>query len=267
LVVGDEVHELPKRGSLTDRIEQIKKYIEQNEQVEVAEISKLFQISVATARRDLDQLAEIGDIERIHGGARLARKPPPEPPVRLRRSEQAEEKLCIARATAALINDGETVLLAGGTTVYEVANQLKDRKNITVITNSLLVIEALSNNRDIHLVTLGGFFRHSEMLSYGHITEETLGQLYVDKVIFGVRAISLERGLTIDFLPELSTDRLILRKGKEVIVVADYSKFNLESTSLVGPLSSIHKIVTDEKTPAGTVEAIRGMGIEVIIAT
>jgi DeoR/GlpR family transcriptional regulator of sugar metabolism len=254
------------RGSVADRIEQIKKYIEQNEQVEVAEISKHFQVSIATARRDLDQLAEIGDVERIHGGARLAKKPPPEPPVRLRRNEQSEEKRTIARATAALINDGETILLPGGTTVFEVANQLKERKDITVITNSLLVIEALSNNRDIHLITLGGFFRHSEMLSYGHITEETLSQLYVDKVIFGVRAISLERGLTIDFLPELATDRLILRKGKEVIVVADYTKFNCESTSLVGPLSSIQKIVTDDKAPPGTIEAIRGMGIEVIIA-
>jgi DeoR family transcriptional regulator of aga operon/DeoR family fructose operon transcriptional repressor len=252
---------------MTDRIEQIKKYIEENEQVEVAEISKLFQVSIATARRDLDQLAEDGDIERVHGGARLARKPPPEPPVRLRRSEQADEKLCIARATADLIQDGETILMAGGTTVSEVAKQLADRKDLTVITNSLLVIEPLANNREIHLVTLGGFFRNSEMLSYGHITEETLGQLYADKVIFGVRAISLERGLTIDYLPELSTDRLMLRKGKEVIVVADYTKFNCESTSLVGPLSSIHKIVTDDKAPAGTVEAIRGMGIEVIIAT
>ncbi len=252
---------------MTDRIEQIKKYIEQNEQVEVAEISKFFQVSIATARRDLDQLAEIGDIERIHGGARVSRKPPPEPPVRLRTSEQSEEKLSIARATAALIHSGETILMAGGTTVCEVANQLKERKDITVITNSWLVIEALANNRDIHLVALGGFFRHSEMLSYGHITEETLNELYVDKVIFGVRAISLERGLTVDYLPELSTDRLILRKGQEVIVVADYPKFNCESTSLVGPLSSIHKIVTDDKAPLGTVEAIRGMGIEVIIAT
>ena len=255
------------RGNLTDRIDQIKKYIEENEQVDVTEISKLFQVSVATARRDLDQLAEIGDIERFHGGARLAMKPPPEPPVRLRRNEQAEEKRCIARATAALIHDGETILMAGGTTVCEVAKQLSNRKDLTVITNSLLVIEALANNRDIHLVTLGGFFRQSERLSYGHITEETLNQLYADKVIFGVRAISLERGLTIDYLPELSTDRVMLRKGKVVIVVADYTKFNCESTSLIGPLSILNKIVTDDKAPAGTVEAIRGMGIEVIIAT
>ena len=250
----------------TGRLEEIRKYIEKNEQVEVAEISKLFQISITTARRDLDQLAEDGEIERVHGGAILSKKPP-EPPVRLRRNEQAEEKLCIAKAAAALIKDGETILLAGGTTVCEVAKQIIHRKDLTVITNSLLVIEALSNSRDIHLVTLGGFFRQSEKLSYGHMTEEALNEIYADKVFTGVRAISLERGLTNDYLPELSTDRLIFRKGKEIILVADYTKFNCESTSLIGPLSIIHKIVTDDKTPPGTVEAIRGMGIEVIIAT
>jgi len=166
-----------------------------------------------------------------------------------------------------LIKDGETILLAGGTTVCEVAKQISNCKDLTVITNSLLVIEALSNSRDIHLVTLGGFFRQSEKLSYGHMTEEALNEIYADKVFTGVRAISLERGLTNDYLPELSTDRLIFRKGKEIILVADYTKFNCESTSLIGPLSIIHKIVTDDKTPPGTVEAIRGMGIEVIIAT
>jgi len=251
---------------MTDRLDQIKKYIEEKERVEVVEISELFQVSISTARRDLDHLAEVGNVERVHGGARLLKKLPPEPPVRLRQSEQSEEKKCIGRVTAALIEEGDTILMAGGTTVAEVAFQLADRRNITVITNSLLVIEALANNRDIHLVTLGGFFRHSEMLSYGHITEESLNLLYFDKVIFGVRAISIERGLTIDFLPELSTDRLILSKGKKVIVVADYTKFNRESTSLVSPLASIHKIVTDDKAPAIAVEAIRSMGIEVLIA-
>ncbi len=250
----------------TGRLEEIRKYIEKNEQVEVAEISKLFQISITTARRDLDQLAEEGDIERIHGGAILSKKPP-EPPVRVRRNAQAEEKLAIAKATAALVNDGETVLMAGGTTVYEVARQLSNRKDLTIITNSLLVIEALSNNKDIHLVTLGGFFRHSEKLSYGHMTEDALNEIYADKVISGIHAISLERGLTNDYLPELSTDRLFFRKGKEIILVADYTKFNCIATSLIGPLSIIHKIVTDDKTPPGTVEAIRGMGIEVVIAS
>jgi len=147
------------------RLDEIMKYIAQNEQVDVAEISQLFQISPATARRDLDQLAELGGIERIHGGARLLRKSPPEPPVRLRRGEQAEEKRRIARATAALIREGDTVLLSGGTIVAAVAEELALRPGITVITTSILVVEALANNRDNHLITLGGFFRHSEMIT------------------------------------------------------------------------------------------------------
>jgi DeoR/GlpR family transcriptional regulator of sugar metabolism len=248
------------------RLQQIRKYIEQNEKVQVGEISRLFGVSVATARRDLDELAEIGEIQRVHGGAMLVQKAPPEPPVLLRGNEQAEEKARIARATASLIADGDTVLMGGGSTVYQVANHLADRRDVTVITNSFLVLEALINNRDIHLISLGGFLRQTELVSYGVLTEMALAELYADKVIVGVRALSLDRGLTIDYIPELSTDRMILTKGKEIIVVADYTKFDRQSTTLVGPLSIVDKIVTDDKAPPDTIEALRGMGIEVIVA-
>ena len=252
--------------AVTDRLEQIRRYIEENKRVEVVEISRHFNVSVATARRKLDQLAEIGGIERIHGGARLVREAPPEPPVLLRRNDLIDEKMRIAKVAAALINDGDTVLMGGGTTVYEVAKKLNEKSGITVITNSFLVIEALSTNRDIHLITLGGVFRNTEMVSYGHITEEALNELYASKVIFGIRAISLEHGLTNDYPPELTTDRMILRKGKEIIVVADHTKFNRVSTSLIGELSLAHKIVTDDKAPPETIKAIQMLGIEVIIA-
>ena len=183
----------------------------------------------------------------------------------MRGSEQAEEKARIAAATAALIEDGDTVIIGGGSTVYQVANQLAGRRDVTVITNSFLVMEALINNRDIHMVSLGGFLRHTELVCYGVITEMALGELYADKVIVGVRAVSLDRGLTLDYIPELSTDRMMLTKGKEIIVVADYTKFDRQSTTLVGPLSIVDKIVTDDKAPPETIEALREMGIDVIV--
>ena len=249
-----------------NRLEEIRKYLSQNQTVGIAEVSQLFNISIATARRDLDQLAENGEVMRVRGGARLAIKAPPEPPVRQRCNDQSDEKFRIARMAADLVQTGETLLLGGGSTVYEMARQLTERSDITVVTNSLLVINALSSNREMQLVTLGGFFRPSELVSFGHITEATLTDLYVDKVFFGVRAISIERGLTNDYLTELSTDRMILNRGKEIIVLADHTKFNRESTTLVGPLSVVHKIITDDKAPKETIEAIQALGIEVLIA-
>jgi DeoR/GlpR family transcriptional regulator of sugar metabolism len=249
-----------------NRLEEIRKYLTQNQSVGISEISQQFNISIATARRDLDQLAENGEVLRVRGGAQLAKKAPPEPPVLQRCNDQPEEKLRIARMAASLIQPGETLLLGGGSTVYELARQLDDRPGITVVTASLLVINALSNYQDIQLVTLGGFFRPSELISFGHVTETTLSDLYVDKVFYGVRAISLERGLTNDYLSELSTDRMMLSRGKEIIILVDHTKFNRESTSLVGPLSLANKIITDDKAPKETIEAIRAQGIEVLIA-
>ena len=246
-----------------DRLDQIRKYIRENNQVEVAEISKLFNVSTATARRDLDQLAEIGEIQRIHGGARQIQKAPPEPPVMQRRSEQSDEKKRIARKTASLIQDGETVMMGGGTSVYEVALELDGKQNLTVITNSLLVIEALLHNKEINVIALGGIIRHDELLSYGHFADLALAELYVDKVIIGVRSISLERGLTIDFVPEFATEQLMLARGKEVIVVCDYSKFNRESTLRLGDLTQVDIIVTDEQAPDDILEAIQASGTQV----
>jgi DeoR/GlpR family transcriptional regulator of sugar metabolism len=248
-----------------ERLDQIRRYIEQNHNVQVAEISKLLGVSVATARRDLDQLAEIGEIQRTHGGARLIQKAPPEPPVMQRTSEQEEEKQRIAKATAELVDSGDTLLMGGGSTVYHVAKQLSGKQDVTVVTNSLLVIDTLANYTDIQLVILGGFMRHSELVFYGHMTEMALDELYADKVIFGVRAISVDRGLTLDFMPELSTDRKILTKGREIIVVADYTKFDRQSPSLVAPISIVDKIITDDKAPANTINELREMGIEVIV--
>jgi DeoR/GlpR family transcriptional regulator of sugar metabolism len=246
-----------------ERLDQIRKYIRENNQVEVVEISKLFNVSTATARRDLDQLAEIGEIQRIHGGARLIQKAPPEPPVMQRRSEQSEEKKRIARMTASLVQDGETVLMGGGTSVYEVARELDGKLNLSVITNSILVIEALVHNKEINLIALGGLIRHDELLSYGHFADLALAELYADKVILGVRSISLERGLTIDFVPEFATEQVMLTKGKEVIVVCDHTKFNRESTLHLGDLSQVDIIVTDEQAPDELLDEIRATGTQV----
>jgi DeoR/GlpR family transcriptional regulator of sugar metabolism len=100
----------------------------------------------------------------------------------------------------------------------------------------------------------------------GHITDQVLKELRADKVIMGMRAISIEEGLTNDYLPETMTDRTIIQFAPEVILVADHSKFDKVSTALVAPITSVNKMVTDVDTPPQIVADLRAMGIEVIIA-
>ena len=249
-----------------ERQEQLLKFVEQRQRVTVDQICYRFDVSPATVRRDLESLAEKGQIERFHGGARAIRQAPPESPVVQRAFKQANEKQRIGHTAAGLINDGETVFLGSGTTVLEVARNLKGRHNLTVITNSLLVLNALADEAGITLVGLGGVFRPTEMSMIGHITEQALQEVHAHKIIMGIRALDIERGLTNDYLPETMTDRTILAQGGEVIIVADHTKCGRASTAFVAPITALHKLITDSKTLPEFVEAMKANTVDVIIA-
>ena len=146
----------------------------------------------------------------------------PEPPVILRGSEMIEEKRRIGQAAASLIGDGETVFIGSGTTTLEVARCLIGRKNLTVATNALTVVNVLAQDQGISVISTGGLLRRSELSFVGHIVQQSLNELRPNKVIIGMRSISLNEGMTNDYLREVSTDRIIIRSAPEVIVVADH---------------------------------------------
>jgi len=250
----------------TERQQQIAQFIRERKRATVAELSERFGVSEATIRRDLEKLDGQGEIRRAHGGAVAVERAAPEPPVVHRLVENEEEKRRIGRAAAQLVQDGEIIFLGSGTTTLEVARNLGGKKDLTVITNALNVANQLAGKQDITVIVPGGLLRHSELSLIGHITEQALEELRADKVIMGMRAISIEEGLTNDYLPETMTDRTIIQFAPEVILVADHSKFGKVSTALVAPITSIHKIVTDAGTPPQVVADLRARRIEVIIA-
>ena len=240
--------------------------IEQQGRISVAEICEQFSVSLATARRDLEALADLGRVQRVHGGAIAVRKAPPEAPVLQRAAEHAEEKHRIGRCAAGLVADGETVFLGSGTTVLEVARNLRQRQALTVITNSLLVVNALADKGDLTLISLGGIFRASEMSFIGHVAEQALAEVRADKIFMGIRAIDLEHGLTNDYLPETMTDRAILRAGREVMVVADHTKCGSVSAAYVAPLSAMHLLITGAEVSPEFAAALARRGPRLLTA-
>ncbi len=249
-----------------ERQNQITLLIARNQRITVAEICSTFAVSEATARRDLEALAARGRVQRVHGGAIPLQEAPPEMPMLQRQDEQADEKARIGAAAAGLIRDGETVFLGSGTTVLEVARALRGRRGLTVMTNSLPVINALAGLPEITLLCLGGMFRSSELSFIGHLTEQALAEVHADKVVLGTRAISLEQGLTNDYLPETLTDRAILKAGREVIVVADHTKFGRVATASLASIESIRIVVTDAGSPADVLADLQARGIRVVTA-
>ena len=249
-----------------ERQKQILSMLSKQGRLSVAEICEQFSISEATARRDLEALAEQGKVQRVHGGVIAIEQAPPELPILQREGEQVDEKSRIGRVAAELISHGETIFLGSGTTVLEVAKNLRERKNLTVLTNSLPVLNALAGIKDITVVSLGGQLRESELSFIGHITEQALAELRVDKVVMGTRGVSLEHGLTNDYLPETLTDRAILKIGREVIIVADHTKVNRVSTALLAPLTAMHIFVTDARADTKFVQSLKKQGIQVVMA-
>lgn len=249
-----------------ERKRKISDFIEEKKKATVAELSKLFGVSESTIRRDLEELDEQGVIQRAHGGAVVVERSAPEPPVVHRMVESDEEKRRIGQAAAQLVQDGEVIFLGSGTTTLEVARNLEGKNNLTVITNALNIANQLAGKQNITVIVIGGLLRHSELSLIGHITEQALKELRADKVIMGMRAISIEEGLTNDYLPETMTDRAIISFAPEIIVVADHSKFGKVSTTLVAPISSVHKIITDNGISPQQLETLRQAGVEVIVA-
>ena len=251
--------------SSLERQLQILQLVERQQRISVANICEQDAVSEATARRDLETLAAEGKVQRVHGGAIALTQAPPEQPILQRQDEQAQEKMRIGQAAAALVHDGETVFLGSGTTVLQVARALRERKQLTVLTNSLPVVNTMAGLENITVIVLGGMLRDSELSFIGHITEQALAEVRADKVFIGTRAISVEQGLTNDYLPETLTDRAILNIGRDIVIVADHTKCGVISTAFLAPLNAMHTLVTDGGTDVEFVTALKQKGINVLV--
>jgi len=234
--------------------------------VTVPELSNIFGVSEITIRRDLNELARQGLVRRAHGGAVFPVEAPPEPPVIQRMQENRDLKIRIARAAAGLVDAGDTIFISSGSTATYVARQHRWRKNLTVVTNSISVATELASAEGITVVVLGGMLRASELSMVGHITEQALREVRIDKVIIGMRAVSPQAGLTNDYLPEVMTDRAILHVASEIILVADHTKLGKTASAYVAPLDRVTKLVTNREADPALLAQIRQMGVEVIEA-
>ena len=231
----------------------------------VTALSENLGVSVATVRRDLTVLQDQGFLRRTHGAVIPAANAVPEPPVMQRIAEESHAKQRIGKAAASQIQEGETVFIGSGTTTLELARQLCGRKCITVITNSLPVINTLSQEPGITLISTGGLVRSSELSHVGHIAEQALRELRPQKVFMGIRAVSVTHGLTSDHVPEVSTDRVIIGSAPKVLLLVDHTKFGKVATAFVASITEIHTIITDSNASPDVLWECRQLGVEVLV--
>lgn len=252
-----------------ERTERILQYVTQHGFARIQEIMELCNVSRPTAVRDLIRMENEGLLIRTHGGARAIRKTATfEPRHRWKESQHAEEKKKIAALAKELVEEGDTVLLDSGTTTLMLARELASFKNITVITNDIMIAMTLSANDDIQLVMLGGQRRKGVYSLIGPFAEMLMNQLNVDKAFIGADSVDLNRGITNSNIEEITLKKTILDISQRNILLVDSSKFNNVGFVKVADLDRIHTIITDGgiRHKDSLLEQLQEMNIDVRIA-
>lgn len=251
------------------RHDQIRAVLERQRVASIAQLSDLLGVSEATVRRDLEALEAEGTLERTHGGAILTRRLPIEPIYALSADEYPDEKRAIGRSAAALVADGETLLVNSGTTTTEVLRQLdarRDLNRVTVLTTN--VRGALEvRNPDLELILLGGQFRPESNAVSGDLARRALTQVNADRCFLGVDGFSLRGGLTTPVSAEAEIARLMLERTRgTAAVVADSSKWGVVSNYEIAPIEQVQALISDRGLSPEAVGGLAGRGLRVILA-
>lgn len=228
------------------------------------DLRRELQVSESTIRRDLDLLEEAGAAKRTHGGVFYTGGSPKLPHFEVRQPANWEKKRAIAHRAAELIHDGDTLLLDGGTTTYELAKLLVGR-HLQVVTNSLPLANLFASSPNTDLVLVGGYIYPRTGVSLGPYADRMLAGLTVQKTVLSVAGITA-RGCYNSNLLLVETEKAMLKAADEVIVVADSGKFGRQSLAHLCPLAEIDRLVVDQGLSEEWRDLATAEGVEVLLA-
>jgi DeoR/GlpR family transcriptional regulator of sugar metabolism len=256
----------PELPNLTqdERMQEVLRLLETRDSLPVAELAQAFSVSEVTVRSDLSELARQGLVARVRGGVRALQRGSAELAFDLRLRIEADRKQAIARAAAALVDEGEAVALDSSTTAYYLALELRAKKELVVVTNGLLIAAALADAPGITVLVTGGTLRLSAMSLVGDLGADVLRTTRINKGFLGARGLSLERGL-MDLNPdEVRIKQEMADACEQVFGILDGTKWHRSALLSFAAVDDLYGIVTDASAPAEEVDAWRARGVEVI---
>lgn len=252
------------RVQQSERLGAILERLSRNGSVSVSDIAADLSVSPATIRRDLRLLEDQRLLGRTHGGA-VPQGVLYELPLRYKSSRHQQEKLRVAREAASRVLDDWAVGLTGGTTTTEVARALVDRQGLTVVTNALNIASELAVRPNLKLVVTGGVARAESYELVGPIAEASLEGLNLDIVFLGVDGISPGAGLTTHHEIEARTNRALIDRARQVIVVADSSKIGKVAFARICDLAGVDELIIDSTADREALAEIEAAGVVVTV--
>ena len=228
-----------------ERRARIIEILSQRRRATVARLSRMLGVSSSCIRKDLAKLQREDLIERAHGGAIVKGGVRNEHPLHQKEEENIPEKERVAAAAAGLIREGDTVWLDGGSTTTLIAGKIKPMRNVTVVTNSLSVAYELAEAAGVEVIIIGGALRKISMSLVGPMSEGVISEINVDKAFIGVDGMTAKEGCTTTNLMDAKTKRMIMERAKEVVIVADKSKWGKVSFASFADIRDIDRLIID----------------------
>lgn len=247
-----------------EREQRILELLRQSTVMKVIELGRELGVSEATIRRDLQSMHERRLLQRVRGGATLHPLPLAEPLFRDKQALNADAKQRIASAALELIADNDQIYLDGGSTVLALARMLSTRRDLTVVTNSLMAAECLMNAGH-RLFLIGGEFRPLSRTLVGPLTASVVASLHVDKAFMGTIGFTLGEGMTTTDPGEAYTKEQVMHRANQVVLLADSSKLGVPSFACSGGIEDVDVLVT-ESVDTRFREELETLGVQVLLA-
>src|SRR5579864_1676306 len=252
-----------------DRQDRILVELRKRGNISLDELVEQMKISPASIRRDLTKLQEQGLVRRTHGGATLIEPLLYEPfrydsLFQTRAQHRPAEKRRIGAAAAELIEEHETIGFTAGTTTTQVARNIRNRRNLRVVTNAINIAMELCNCEGLQTFVTGGFVQWAGSFSLvGHAAIDSLKDVYMDRVFVSVCGIDLARGITVIEPEEALTFRTMIQQSKHIVVVTDSTKIGMVTPSLICPIANVNMMITDTDATDKVIAPFVERGIDV----
>lgn len=248
-----------------DRYKKILQILQKENSIRVSNLMKLFNVSIETVRRDLEYLEKEGFLKRVYGGAVLEKVDAKQREFQIREKEFIDEKNEIGDIVSRFIEEDQSIAMDVSTTNLEVARILKRKINsLTILTNSLVIANELSDMEQYTIILTGGILRRAEMSVTGDMCESNISQFHVDLCLISASGISTNVGITDYGFGEVQAKKKMIEISQKVAVVSDSSKFDVVSLLKVCDLNRIDTIFTDSKLNQNILEKYARYDVEII---
>ena len=245
-----------------ERKNRILSILQSDKRVVVGELSKKFGVSEETIRRDLEKLEKDGLVIKAYGGAVLNENAQSDMPLAVRKRTNVIGKQKIADIIAGIIKDNTSVMLDGSSTTFFIAKRLKDRRNMTVITNSLEILIEFKDQKNWKIFSTGGLLGENSLSLVGSHADNAIANFHVDTAIVSCKGFDINKGFTDSDYMYAFTKQAMLKNCDKRIIAVDSTKFNRIAFNLVAGFKDVDMVITDVKPPESWLEKFKKEGIE-----